>query len=80
MNTMRAKFVVAEVTKHDNCEAIKFRAACKSDGYPADGTDENNTFARFTPAADLSITITNPALLGQFEVGQQYYADFSKAD
>lgn len=80
MTKMRAKFVVDAVERHQNCERITFRAVCKADGYPPDGTDENNTFATFTPQADLSMTITNPMLFGQFVHGEQYYADFSKAD
>jgi hypothetical protein len=53
---------------------------CRSEGYPEDGSDENNTFARFTPTASLSMSVTNPALIGEFAVDEEYYLDFSKAN
>lgn len=52
-------------------------AVCKSDSYPEDGSDENNTFAKFTPDATLRMNIQNPALHGKFEVDQEFYLDFT---
>ena len=82
MTTMRAKMIVRSVKKHGDpvyCVNLTFAAVAKSDGYPADGSDENNTFARWTPSADLQMSVANPALFGAFEVGQQFYVDFTKA-
>lgn len=61
-------------------ESVKFRAVCKSDGYGEDGMDENNTFAKFSPTADLSINICNPNLFGKLNEGDQFYVDFTKAN
>ena len=80
MKSMRAKFEVAGVEQFETTERVTFRAVGRSGAYSPDGSDENNTFATFTPQADLTMTITNPALRGQFEAGQKYYADFSPAD
>lgn len=80
MSTMRAKFVVENVEKFDGGERLFLRAVSKSGAYPEDGSDEDNSFAKFTPSAELSIFIANPALFGQFEPGQKFYADFSPAD
>lgn len=77
---MRAKFQITGVEQFDHCERVVFRAVGKSEAYPDDGSDEDNTFASFTPQADLSMTITNPALRGKFATGQKYYADFTPAD
>lgn len=77
MTTMRAKFVVSNVERFETGERVTFRAVCKPEGYGDDGLDEDNTFSKFTPTADLSMYIANPSLLGQFEIGQTYYADFS---
>ena len=77
---MRAKMEVTNVEKFDNAERVSFRAVAKSGAYPEDGTDEDNTFAKFTPAAELSIWIANPALFGKFEQDQKFYADFTPAD
>jgi hypothetical protein len=78
--SMRAKLQIASVTKHnDTCEQLKFHGvAAKS--YPADGSDEDNTFAKFSPSVALDITITNPALIGKFEPGEKFYVDFTPAD
>lgn len=79
--TMRAKFVVSQVIKHEGgSETVSFGAVCKSGAYPEDGTDEDNTFSKWTPSAQCSMQITNPALQGQFEAGQKFYVDFSPAE
>ena len=62
-----------------NSETLKMHAVAASK-YPEDGSDEDNTFAKFSPGADLSINIANPALWGKFKVGQKYYVDFTSAD
>lgn len=78
MTTMRAKVRVTGVTKGEASERVQFQAVCAA-RYPADGSDEDNTYARFSPQADFSITITNPALLGKFAAEQRFYVDFSPA-
>ncbi|WP_288803933.1 hypothetical protein [uncultured Novosphingobium sp.] len=84
MTTMRAKLQVGSVFAHRNeagetqTETVSFfGVAAKS--YPADGSDEDNTFARFSPSANFQISIANPALHGQFEPGQKFYVDFTPA-
>lgn len=79
---MRAKFRVASVEPFTSGtgENIVFQAVAKSTAYPEDGSDEDNTFAKYTPNADLRITVMNPALIGQFQVDQTWYADFTRAD
>jgi hypothetical protein len=79
MPAMRAKLQIASVTDHGTCETVKFHAVSAST-YPADGSDEDNTFAKFSPSAALEITIANPALLGQFKPGQKFYVDFTEAE
>ena len=44
--------------------------------YDASGLDEDNTYAKMSPGANLSINIANPALWGQFAVGDDFYVDF----
>lgn len=75
---MRAKMKVTGVGPNNGSnEELFFRAVSKSDGYPADGSDENNSYARWTPSAELKMTITNPELFGKFSVGQEFYVDFT---
>jgi hypothetical protein len=80
MPTMRAKLRVSNIQNYSpESESLTFNAVCKADGYPADGSDENNSFARWTPTAELKMSITNPNLVGKFTVGQEYYLDFTPA-
>lgn len=86
MNTMRAKLQVGFVQEHfygpdksKSMETLSMHAVAASK-YPEDGSDEDNTFAKFSPGANLSINIANPALFGQFKVGDKYYVDFTPAD
>lgn len=75
---MRAKMKVANI---ENCggnyENLTFSAVPKSEAYPDDGSDENNTFAKWTPTAELKMTITNPELIGTFIEDQEFYVDFT---
>jgi hypothetical protein len=84
MITMRAKMRVAIVKKYDpevtTTQIDLILSAVGANGYPEDGTDENNTFSRWTPCAELKMSITNPSLLDSFEVGDEFYVDFTKAD
>jgi hypothetical protein len=74
---MRAKMKVTSVEKLDVAERLRFSAVCKNDGYPEGGADEDNTFATYTPSAELSMYVSNPALAGQFVVGDTFYVDFT---
>lgn len=80
MAVMRAKLQVSSVTKHeDGNETLKMHAVAAS-AYPDDGSDEDNTYAKYSPSASFEIYIANPALRGQFEQGDKFYVDFTKAD
>ena len=95
MSTMRAKLQVGFVQTHEQrinaegkydpeappvktMETLTMHAVGASN-YPEDGSDEENTYAKFSPGAQLSINIANPALWGQFKVGDRYYVDFTPA-
>lgn len=71
--SMRAKMKVDTVTRAEVSEGVKFRAV-------TNGTPEDNTYSKFTPAAEIAITITNPELLGKFNPGESYYVDFTPAE
>ena len=85
MTTMRAKMQVGSVFPHRNAEGditsemLNFYGVSKISAYPADGSDEDNSFARWSPSVNLQMQVTNPALFGQFEPGQKFYVDFSPA-
>lgn len=78
MRTMRAKFQINTITVFQSGqEQLKMNAVAKSGAYPSDGSDEDNTYAKFSPAGELSLTVTNPALLGKFKPGDKFYLDFT---
>lgn len=80
MVAMRAKMRITGIDRQfAGQETLSFAAVARSDGYPADGSDENNTYAKYSPSGQLSLTVANPALLGKFAVGEEYYLDFTKA-
>lgn len=80
MPKMRAKLKVLAVTPSSGVEVLAFAAVSKKEGYPSDGLDENNTFAKWSPQASMNITVANPALFGQFRVDEEYYVDFTLAE
>lgn len=85
MTTMRAKLRVGSVIPHQSegvttSERIVFHGVARSVPYPEDGSDENNTFAKFSPSVMLDIQIANPALIGKFAPGDTFYVDFTPAE
>lgn len=84
MTKMRAKVRVGYVKQFTDAEGkvvqeeVTFFAVGKTP-YPEDGSDENNTFAKWSPQAKFEINIANPALFGKYEVGQEHYVDFAPA-
>ena len=76
---MRAKVVINHIdNRHEGYETLYMNPVAKN-GYDASGLDENNTYAKFSPGGQFSLTIANPALLGQFKRGEEYYVDFTLA-
>ncbi len=86
MTTMRAKVrvgAVLPITVHEGVttqERVTFNAVAKSTSYPNDGSDEDNTFAKYSPSAQFDIVIANPALIGKFSPGEGFYVDFTPVE
>ncbi|KQV28539.1 hypothetical protein ASC97_05645 [Rhizobium sp. Root1203] len=78
---MRAKVRVSAVFPTQvGTERLMLSGVAKSDGpYPADGSDENNSFARWSPSVSIDMHIANPDLVGTFGVGDTFYVDFIPA-
>lgn len=77
---MRAKMVINEVKRVQNLEMLSMTPVAKPNGYDELGLDEDNTYAKFSPSGQLTLTIANPALFGKFNPGEKYYLDFTKAE
>ena len=81
MTSMRAKVRVTGIERYPeegqpSQETLTFNFPAKDGADPADGSDEDQQFARFSPAGALSLTVANPNLIGKFEVGDTFYLDF----
>jgi hypothetical protein len=46
----------------------------------ANGNAENAEFFKYTPAGDIVMQTVNPAAAEQFEIGKEYYVDFTPAN
>lgn len=82
--TMRAKVRLscvkawgAEGSVGPTVEELTFYPVARNDSYPDDGSDEDNTYAKFSPSGEFRLTVANPALIGKFSVGETYYVDFT---
>ncbi len=80
MAEMRAKMRLDSVLAMEASEQLTFKAVAKKGPYPSDGSDEDNTYAKFSPYGELKLTVANPALLGKFKPGDVFYLDFIKAE
>jgi len=86
---MRAKVRVSSVTPPSvtvspGCDmapaqSIVAYPVARNDGYPADGSDENNSYAKWSPSGKVELTITNPALSNRIKEGDVFYVDFIPA-
>ena len=87
MAKMRAKMYVSLVQENYSwddktkkvSETLVMSAVAKSTSYEPDGLDEDNTYAKFSPGGQLTLTVANPALWNQFKFGEKYYLDFTEA-
>jgi hypothetical protein len=71
---VRAKFIVESVTntRYGN-GVVKLSPV-------ASGSEENEKFWQYTPSGLIELQTTNLDALNQFEVGKEYYIDFTKAE
>lgn len=73
MNKVLAKFICNSVTEVQGEQKQVTLSAV------TDGCEENKSFSRWTPAGNISLTISNETKAGDyFEIGKEYYITFSK--
>jgi len=83
---MRAKMVISSVKRVVGVdsdvvsEELSAYPVCGNNPFGPNGESEDNTFARFTPSGQLSLTVNNPDLFGKFKPGQKFYVDFVLAE
>jgi hypothetical protein len=69
--TVRAKMYVTEVAKTTNGDRVKLQAVCRG--------EDNKVWSKFTPNANFEMHCLNPEATAQFEVGKEYFVDFTPA-
>lgn len=83
---VRAKFYVKAVEhQHSNVNGVnethaEIKMAPCDEYSPGGGTEENKSFAKWTPCGEIRLTISNPDAVSFFELGQPFYIDFSRAE
>lgn len=71
---VRAKFKVSSITKYEgDCLNVKLQPVCT-------GSEENKQFWKYTPSGSIELSINNTEASKQFEVGKEYYIDFTPAE
>lgn len=71
--SVRAKFKVTAVTQTESGNTVQLNPVTT-------GSEENKKFFRYTPAGRIELSIMNDEAAKQFEVGKEYYIDFTKAE
>ncbi len=81
--SIRAKFYCVEVAKTASGigsgttgEQVKLAAVYGGN----DPNDPNKAWSKWTPSGQLTLHITNPDAVGQFEPGKTYFLDITPAD
>lgn len=73
---VRAKFYVTSIQHHHTGRPEKVCAEVKL--APVYG-DANKPWSEATPQGQIAMTITNAAAIDAFELGKEYYVDFTPA-
>jgi len=69
---VRAKFKCIEKNQNEGGFSLKFQPVTS-------GSEENDRFFKFTPWGDFTMGTINGDAAKQFEVGKEYYLDFTIA-
>lgn len=79
---VRAKFYVAEKTLRSANQSIaKSDVAAVIVLQPvSSGSAENESFYRWTPGGRIELAVVKEETANQFELGAEYYIDFTKAE
>lgn len=68
---VRAKFRVDSVVSYEGeAKTVNLRAINDN------STEENRRFTKYTPYGKAEVTIDNPAIIGEFWPGREFYLDF----
>jgi hypothetical protein len=77
--TVRAKFQVKSITKEKHWDVTKGHIHTVKLIPVVSGSPENDSFFTATPCGDISLGVVNAETGSQFELGAEYYVDFTPA-
>lgn len=77
--TVRAKFTVQSVTQTKHWDKSKGYISTIKLQPVTSGSEENQSFYEATPSGSIELGTVNEAAASQFELGAEYYIDFTKA-
>lgn len=75
---VRAKFIVTNIEDAGQKDGVDLKSVYMLP--VVTGSPENEKFYAYTPHGQVLLSTVNPAAYGQFEVGKEYYGDFSPAN
>lgn len=76
--TVRAKFKVQSITRRPGWNGNKEVQEIKLFPVVAD-SEENKKFYAATPSGEINLTTVNFDIGSQFDIGEEFYVDFTKA-
>lgn len=77
--SVRAKFVVQSITRTQHWDKTKGEVQAIKLTPVTGGSDENKAFYDATPGGSIDLQTLNPQAASYFELGKEYYLDFTKA-
>jgi hypothetical protein len=77
--TVQAKFWVTNITHHALQAGNLDSHAATVELKPVYSDGANDGWSKHTPQGDLTMMVTNPAAIEQFELGAEYILTFDKA-
>ena len=76
--SVRAKFQCLSINHHHTGNPDAVQAEVRL--IPVYGNGEaNKDWSKWTPSGELKMMITNPSAIAQFELGKEYFVDFTPA-
>jgi hypothetical protein len=77
--SVRAKFVVNSIERKQHWDRSKGETQTIKLTPVTSGSEENNAFYAATPSGTIELTTLNEEAGKQFELGKEYYIDFTPA-
>ncbi len=76
---VRAKFVVSSITKNAPWQGRQTTTINLNPVYSTDPNHENKKFWDATPSGTISLSVASAEAAAEFEPGEEFYVDFTKA-